>query len=264
MVGKFLFLGTGASAGVPSIGCKCPVCSSASSYNQRLRSSGLLEVEGKYFLIDVGPDFRQQALRYRLNRIDGLLLTHTHFDHIAGIDELRNFYFQQKAPLPCLLSFESLEDLKTRYFYLFQPIGTVPTISVQMEMHLLEEEVGDIDFVGLQIGYCSYFQGNMKVNGFRVGNFAYMTDVKEYDESVFTAFQGVEKLVVSALREDPSPLHLSLDEAIDFAKKMGAKETYITHISHKMDYEAVSKRLPENVFLSFDGMEIGFEYECKK
>lgn len=260
MIGKFTFLGTGASAGVPIVGCKCHVCLSSSPYNQRLRSAGLLSFQELRFLIDVGPDFRQQALAHHLDHIDGLLLTHTHFDHIAGIDELRVFYFRHKKPLPCLLSFESLEELKTRYAYLFQPIGTVPTISVQMEMHLLEEDQGEVDFLGIKVGYCSYFQGNMKVTGFRVGNFAYISDIKEYDPSLFVALQGVETLVVSALFEESSPLHLSLDEAIDFSKKVGARQAYITHISHKMEYESVSKKLPLNIRLAFDGMEIAFEY----
>ena len=260
MIGKFTFLGTGASAGVPIIGCKCEVCLSSSPFNRRLRSSGLLSIGELRLLIDVGPDFRQQALSHQLDHIDGLLLTHTHFDHIAGIDELRVFYFQQKKPLPCLLSFESLEELKIRYSYLFQPIGTVPTMSVQMEMHLLEEDLGEVDFLGLKMGYCSYFQGNMKITGFRLGNFAYISDIKEYDASLFVALKGVEKLVVSALFEQSSQLHLSLDEAIDFSKKAGAKETYITHISHRMEYESVSKRLPSNIRLAFDGMEIAFEY----
>jgi phosphoribosyl 1,2-cyclic phosphate phosphodiesterase len=260
MIGKFLFLGTGASAGVPVVGCKCSVCLSNAPHNQRLRTSGLLKVNGKCFLIDVGPDFRQQALRYKLDHLDGLLLTHTHFDHIAGIDELRVFYLREKKYLPCLLSFESLEDLKVRYAYLFQPIGTVPTISAQIEMHLLKEDLGEVDFLGLNIGYCSYFQGNTKVNGFRLGRFAYISDIKEYDESIFIALKGVEKLVISALLEGDSPLHFSLNQAIDFAKKVGVNNAFITHISHRMDYESVSKKLPSFIQLGVDGMEVEFEY----
>lgn len=260
MRGTFLFLGTGGSAGVPVIGCKCSVCLSKMPQNQRLRTSGLLKLGGQSLLIDVGPDFRQQALRYQIDHIDGLLLTHTHFDHIAGIDELRTFYLKQKRSLPCLLSFESLEDLKVRYSYLFQPIGKAPTLSVQMQMHLLKEDLGEEEFLGIKIGYCSYFQGNMKVTGFRVGKFAYISDIKEYDESVFVSLKGIEQLVVSALFEESSPLHFSLNEAIHFAKKAGAKETWITHISHKMDYETVSLKLPSNIRLGIDGMEIQFEY----
>ena len=134
MIGKFLFLGTSASAGVPIIGCKCPVCTSSSPRNHRLRPAGLLQVAGRTLLIDVGPDFRQQALKYQIDAPDGLILTHTHYDHIAGIDELRVYYVRSKKPFPCLLSQESFEDLKRRYYYLFRPSGEASTSPFWTEM----------------------------------------------------------------------------------------------------------------------------------
>src|SRR3990167_3054368 len=198
--GTFLFLGTGGSAGIPMIGCPCAVCTSSDPHNQRLRPSGLLKIAGKSFLIDVGPDFRSQALKYRIHHLDGLFLTHTHYDHIAGIDELRIFYLRSKKPLPCLLSLESLTDLKRRYDYLFQPLEAATSLSAQLDTHVLEADSGSTDFAGIQIGYCSFFQGKMKVTGLRVGNFAYISDIRNYDESVFAQLQGVELLVLSALR----------------------------------------------------------------
>jgi phosphoribosyl 1,2-cyclic phosphate phosphodiesterase len=260
MMGNFQFLGTGASAGVPVIGCKCSVCSSSLPFNSRLRTSGLLKLEGSTFLIDVGPDFRQQALRYKIGHLDGLLLTHIHFDHIAGIDDLRVFYIRQKKALPCLLSEESLHELQRRYFYLFQPAEQDQTVGMQIQPTLLEKGSGEIDFCGAKFKYCSYFQGKTKVTGFRLGSFAYISDIKKYDESIFFQLEGVEKLVVSALLEERTPLHLSLDEAIEFGKKVGAKETFITHMSHKIDHELVSQKLAPGVKLGIDGMEIEFEY----
>lgn len=254
--GKFVFLGTSASAGIPVIGCKCAVCTSHSSHNQRLRPSGLLRVGEKTLLIDVGPDFRQQALKHKIDSLDGLILTHTHYDHIAGIDELRIYYLRSKKSLPCLLSYESLEELKKRYHYLFQPIGEVPTLSAQLVFTLLSNDIGEVKFEDLAFRYFSYFQGGTKVNGFRLNDFAYVTDIREFDPSIFVSLKGVRTLVLSALRDEPSPLHLSLDQAVDFAREAGAKQTYLTHISHAMDHETINRKLPSSIQCGFDGLEI--------
>lgn len=258
MSGKFLFLGTGASAGVPVIGCQCAVCASTSPRNQRLRPSGLIRLPDKTLLIDVGPDFRQQALEHRIEWLDGLLLTHTHYDHIAGIDELRIFYFRQKKELPMLLSQESFNQLKIRYPYLFQRAGESATVSARLELTLLEGTEGTSSFLGVDVGYFTYHQGEMSVNGYRLGKFAYVSDIREYDSSIFDALQGVEVLVLSALREEASKLHLSFDEAVAFAKRVGAKQTWFTHISHHVDHEEASRRLPSDIHLAFDGLEIDF------
>jgi phosphoribosyl 1,2-cyclic phosphate phosphodiesterase len=210
-------------------------------------------------LIDVGPDFRQQALTYGIDRLDGLLLTHTHYDHIAGIDELRIFYFKQNRELPLLLSQESFTSLKIRYPYLFQRLGEATTVSARLELHLLPQDSGEIEFSGAHIGYCTYRQGDMSVNGYRIGDFAYISDIREYDDSVFKALRGVKNLVLSALREKPSELHLSLEEAVAFARKVEAKNTRLTHLSHYIDHETMNAKLPPDVQLAFDGMEMHFE-----
>ena|SRR3990167_990582 len=240
------------------IGCKCDVCISSSPYNKRLRPSGLIRLAGKTLLIDVGPDFRQQALKYKIDHLDALLLTHTHYDHIAGVDELRVFYFKEKKALPCLLSEETLEDLKRRYHYLFQPIGEAATVSAQLEFHLLEEDIGEREFLGVKIGYASYFQGDMKVTGFRIGDLAYISDIRDFDDSIFVALKGIKTLVLSALMEGPSRVHLSFQEAISFAKKAGVHKTWLTHMTHTVDYEAASKNLPPDVKLGYDGLELEF------
>lgn len=258
MKGTFLFLGTGASAGVPVIGCRCDVCKSSSPFNRRLRPSGVIEIKGKSLLLDAGPDLRQQALAHGLDRFDGILLTHTHYDHISGIDELRAFYLREKKPLSCLLSQESLEDLKQRYCYLFRSAEDRANLSVQLEFEVLKQEAGSVVFKGVPISYCSYFQGNAKVTGYRIGNFAYISDIRTFDESIFSGLKDLHCLVVSALRFDPSPVHFSIQEAIAFATKVGAKQTWITHISHHLDHQKTEQMLPPDIRMGYDGLKIEF------
>lgn len=249
--------------GVPVIGCKCAVCQSEVSSNKRLRPAGLLKVAGRSFLIDVGPDFREQALKYHIESLDGLLLTHCHFDHVAGIDDLRIFYFLEKKALPCLLSPETLEILKVRYYYLFNPIGEIATVSAQLNFQLLEEDFGEIEFEGVKIKNLTFFQSNMKVTGFRIGDFAYISDIKEYSDKVFVILKGVKKLVLSTLRHRCSPVHFNVKEGIDFSRRVGAEKTWFTHIAHDLDHEEINRLLPPEIRLGADGLEIEFNYEEK-
>jgi phosphoribosyl 1,2-cyclic phosphate phosphodiesterase len=256
--GELIFLGTGASAGVPLIGCHCSVCLSSSSFNKRLRPSVLIKVSGKTVVIDVGPDFRTQALLHRIDKLDGVLLTHSHYDHVGGIDDLRAFYFTQHNKLPCLLSQETFDELKIRCHYLMQPLKDGHTICAQLDFKVLEKDFGNVLFGGLHWQYMSYFQAKMKVTGFRLGNMAYVSDIREYTDELLHALKGVEVLILSALRDQPSHMHLSTAEAIDFAQKIGAKKTWLTHVSHEMDYEETNQKLPQNVRLSYDGLKIPF------
>lgn len=259
MRGELLFLGTGGSAGVPMIGCHCKVCLSTSARNKRLRTSALVQIEGKNFLIDAGPDFRMQALTHKIERLEGVLLTHTHYDHIGGIDDLRSYYFLQKEKLPCLLSQETFDEIKVCYHYLLKPLKDGHTICAQLDFFVLEKDFGEITFGGLKWKYVSYHQADMKVTGFCLGNLSYISDIRVYPEMLVPALQGTEILVLSALREAPTQMHFGLDEAIEFSKRVGAKETWITHISHDLDYEEISQKLPRNVHLSYDGLKIPFE-----
>ncbi len=252
MKGKFLFLGTGGSLGIPVIGCKCPICQSDKTENRRMRSSALLKVGKKNFLIDAGPDFHAQALKYNIEELEGVMLTHTHYDHIAGIDELRIFYFKEKKPVPVLVSKETLDELKVRYHYI------MPENSKEKRFHFeeLEEDFGEVTFKGLKFELVSYFQGGMKVNGYRFGKLAYLTDVQAYSQEVIACLEGVETLVLSALRWTSSPVHFNIDDALEFASRVGAKQTYFTHIAHDLDHFETNKKLPEGIALAYDGLEL--------
>lgn len=258
MNGTLLFLGTGGSAGVPMITCKCPVCTSNSPLNKRCRPSALLTLGKKSYLIDVGPDFRIQALRYNIDHLDGVLLTHTHYDHIGGLDELRIFYFHHNKRLPVLASIETYDELRNRFHYLFKTKQADGTLQSQLNFEILERDFGSYHFQGLPLQYVSYFQANMKVTGYRFGNLAYISDIRKYDERVVEALKGIDTLVLSALRYDPSEVHFSIEEAIEFSKRVDARRTFFTHIAHDLDHDETNKKLPSNIRLAHDGLEIDF------
>ena len=254
MKGKLQFLGTGGSWGLPVVGCSCPVCHSTNPHNQRLRSSVILKFGTRSFLIDVGPDFRVQALRYGISHLDGLLLTHSHNDHVAGIDDLRPILYLRQSPLPVLLSRETSEDIQLRYHYLFRAGegNREPLFTLQ----LLPDRQGDVQFEGIPITYVSYLQAGMVVTGYRFGPLAYISDIRTFDPQIFDQLKGVKTLIISALRYTPSPIHFSVDEAIDFARQLKAEKVWLTHISHDLEHEKTNAYLPANMSLAYDGLEI--------
>lgn len=259
--GRLLFLGTGSSLGVPVVGCHCHVCSSDSPFNKRLRPSALLEIGGKRYLIDCGPDFRLQALAHQINALDGVIFTHSHHDHCSGIDELRIYTFKRGVPLPCILSQPTCDELKKRYDYIFAPDTTGTKYTTNLSIVSLPGAEGSIDFQDLKIGYSTYEQGGMKVNGLRFGDLAFLTDIKDYDASIFDFVKGVKTLVITALRFTPSPLHLTVDDAIEFSQRVGPERTWLTHIAHELEHETVNAYLPANIRMAYDGLEIYFTPE---
>jgi phosphoribosyl 1,2-cyclic phosphate phosphodiesterase len=258
MRGRLLFLGTGGSLGIPMVGCDCPVCSSNSPLNKRWRPSVLVKIDGKQFLIDAGPDFRSQALHYHIKTLDGVLLTHAHHDHTAGIDDLRVFYYKMRRPLPVLLSNETAEDIKMRYYYIFQSGHPYEKFTARLDLQILPASEGDTIFEGVPITYVTYEQGGMAVNGFRFGNLAYLSDIRNFPSTIFKHLIGIKILVISALRHDPSPLHFSVDEAIDFAREVGAEMVWLTHISHELDHDQTNNYLLSHIRVAYDGLEIDF------
>jgi len=259
MQGTLLFLGTGGSAGVPIIGCKCAVCRSSSPFNKRSRPSALLTLGKKTILIDSGPDFRSQALHYGIDMLTGVILTHTHYDHVGGLDELRVFYFMQHLKLPILASIETYEELRTRFHYLFKTRQADGTLQSQFDFQILENDFGTTHFLGIKVDYVSYTQADMKVTGYRFGNLAYISDIRQYEQTVIDELQGIETLIISALRYTPSEVHFSIEEALEFSAKVGAKKIFFTHISHELDHEETNQQLPDNVRLAHDGLEIRFK-----
>jgi phosphoribosyl 1,2-cyclic phosphate phosphodiesterase len=255
---SILFLGTGGSMGIPVIGCTCPICRSSSPRNQRLRPSAFLTVGNKRILIDAGPDFRTQALKHGIQGLDGVIFTHAHHDHTAGIDDLRVFYMWTKKSLPCLVSQETAQDIKDRYKYIFEAEYPSHKLVSRIDLEILEGDRGDVLFLGEKIHYFSFEQAEMKVTGFRFGNLGFVSDIRKYPESIFEDLNGVEILILSALRFNPSPLHFSIGEAIEFANKLEVSKTWLTHLSHEVDHDVANRDLPSNVSLAYDGLIIKF------
>lgn len=256
--GSLLFLGTGSSAGIPVIGCSCKVCTSSNPKNRRCRTSALIRYKHKNYLIDAGPDIKYQSLHHHLRAVSGLVLTHTHFDHIGGLEELRIFNFIQEKPIPCLLLQESLNDVKKLFYYLFNEKVAGQNNTSQFTFTALSKQSDLIEFEGLPIRYFRYAQGDMKVLGVRFGDLAYLTDVKHYSDEIFEFLEGISTLVVSALRLTPSHLHLSIDEAVDFVKRTQATNSYFIHMAHEIEHEHVESLLPHGIHLAYDGLEIPF------
>lgn len=261
--GVFQVLGSGGSLGIPVVGCHCEVCRSTLPQNKRMRPSALITYEGKIILIDAGPDFRLQALTQGIDHIDGVIFTHAHHDHSAGLDELRIFTLRSGQPLPCLLSNATLHELKMRFYYIFaeESASQGLKLTTNLALQCLDQPVGETVFEGLKIQYLSYHQGGMQVNGFRFGDLAFLTDIKDYSSDIFASLVGVKTLVISALRFMPSPLHFTVDDAVEFALKVGAEQTWLTHIAHELEHERTNAYLPESIRLSYDGLELPFSMD---
>jgi phosphoribosyl 1,2-cyclic phosphate phosphodiesterase len=257
----FCFLGTGGSMGIPVIGCSCAVCTSPVPFNKRFRPSALCKIGSRNFLIDCGPDFREQALRHHITHLDGVLFTHAHNDHTAGVDDLRVFCLRSHKSMPCLLSSEASEELRKRFFYLFDSKSVFFPLTTHLLFQTIDQPAGEVSFEGVRVEYFSYKQAGACVNGFRLGNLAYVTDIKEYSDTIFEQLKGIDTLVISALRFQPSPMHLNVDEAIAFARKVNPKKTWFMHAAHELDHEKTNAYLPLDIRLAYDGLEIEFEVD---
>ncbi|MBX9923546.1 MAG: MBL fold metallo-hydrolase [Rhabdochlamydiaceae bacterium] len=256
---QFTFLGTGSSIGVPVIGCKCSVCLSQDPKNNRLRAGALLSLQGKKILIDAGPDIRTQALTHKIDRLDAFILTHLHYDHVAGFDDLKIYsYIQENKKLPCMMLQEAWEGFKERHSYLMSSFSEDIPDSPFFSWHILQGTGGKVLFEGMDIEYLTYLQGGTKVLGLRIGNLAYITDIKDYEDEVLQRLQGVEILIVSAIRPQKTSKNFSLQDALDFVEKVSPKKTYLTHMAHEIDYNLIQPTLPSDVYLAYDGLSFSF------
>ena len=249
------FLGTGTSSGVPLIGCQCAVCQSMDYRDKRLRVSVLIETDGKNFVIDTGPDFRQQMLRERVTRLDAVLFTHQHKDHTAGLDDVRAFNFLQRRDMPVYGRGQVLDQLKNEFAYAFAE-KKYPGIP-RLQLHEIVNQPFHIE--GVEFIPIDALHHRLPVFGFRVGDFAYLTDINFVPEAELIKLQDLDVLVIGALQIEPHLSHFTLSQALDFAQKVAAKQTYFTHISHKLGlHREVSKLLPDTIALAQDGLKLYF------
>ena len=250
---KVTFLGSGTSQGIPVIACSCAVCTSADTHDKRLRSSILLQVDGKNIVIDSGPDFRYQMLRAGVTHLDALVFTHEHKDHTAGLDDIRPFNFYQQADIPIFARQEVLEQLQREYAYIFndKKYPGVPQVAC------VEIDQQPFQINGIGITPIPVLHYKLPVFGFRIGDFSYITDANHIPEESLAILEGSEILVLNALQKEPHIAHFTLDQAIEQAQRIGAKKTYFTHISHRLGkHAAVEKELPEGIFLAYDGLKL--------
>ena len=250
---KITFLGTGTSQGIPMIASNHPVCLSNNSKDKRLRSSIMISWDDNRYIIDCGPDFRQQMLRENIQAINGVLFTHEHSDHTAGIDDLRPYTYKM-GEVPIYAQERVIESLKIRFSYIFETENRYAGAP-----KLIENIIGSNSFMlnGVQVTPIAVMHGKLPITGYRFGNVAYITDLKTMSDHEKKKLENLDVLIVNALRITAHPTHLNLEEAISFVNEIKPKRAYFTHISHKLGFhEEVEKILPENVFLSYDGLEI--------
>lgn len=250
---KVTLLGTGTSQGVPIIGSDHPVCKSSDPKDKRLRVSALLEWGDKTYVIDSGPDFRQQMLANDVSKIDGILYTHEHNDHVIGLDDVRPFYFRQ-GNIAVYAHQRVMKELKKRFEYIFAIEDKYPGAPTLDENIITHEAftLGQKKVIPINV-----YHGQLQVFGFRVDDFAYVTDAKYIADEEIDKLKGVKVLVLNALRKDEHRTHLNLEQAIEVAQKIGAGQTYFTHISHHMGFHKdVEKKLPENIHLGYDNLQI--------
>lgn len=251
---KITFLGTGTSQGIPVIGSDHPVSLSNDQKDKRLRSSINIQYNDISINIDCGPDFRQQMLKLNCSKMDAILFTHEHADHTSGIDDVRPFYFKQ-GKIPIYLHKRVLVSLEERYSYIFNSKKRYPG-APEFEINLIDKNT-KFKIKNIRITPIESLHLNLPVLGFRIKDFAYLTDVKTIDESELKKLKNLKILVLNALRFEPHPSHLNVDEAISIINKIKPKKTLFTHISHNMGFhEEVCKKLPSNISLAYDGLEI--------
>lgn len=251
-----VLLGTGTSTGVPVIGCECAVCTSDDPHNKRLRCAAWIRTAGLSLLIDAGPDVRRQALEFGIKRVDAVLYTHHHYDHVAGIDDLRPFCFDIRTPIPAFAHADTVDALTNLFGYVFSddrypsaPRLDLNTTSGPFVVTGRYGQAGSARVTPVEAQH-----GSLPVNGYRIGDFAYVTDVNHIPDSSLELLRGVDTLVLDALRHEPHTTHYTIGEAIQVARAIGARKTYFTHLTHTVDHATENAQLPDGISLGYDGL----------
>ncbi len=249
---KLTFLGTGTSTGVPTIGCDCKVCQSTDPHDQRTRPSIMIEYDGRVVLIDTTPDFRQQALRQRIQRLDAVIYTHGHADHVFGLDETRVYYFRQQVPLPIYADAATLDTLKRIFSYIFNQTYKYGGIG-KLDANVID---GEIDLWGVKFLPVPVLHGDLPVLGFRFAKAAYITDFSTIPETSLRMLEGLDVLVLDALRHKPHPTHSNLENSLALVERLKPRRAFFTHIAHELAHAATNATLPPHVRLAHDGLSI--------
>jgi len=250
-------LGVGSSAGTPVIGCDCNTCQSANPRNNRTRCSAAITLpSGKVLLIDTGPDIRQQALREGLNRLDGVLYTHTHADHLHGIDDLRAFCQLQRQQIPLYGKDDAMNHIANKFGYALRE----PSDFWDLPVLSANTITGPFEIDGITIVPIPVKHGYLDIFGYRIGNMAYITDVSEIPESSLALLHGLKILLLDCLRYKPHYTHINLEQSLVYASLIKAESTYLIHMTHEMDYDVLKSELPAGVDVGYDGLKLSFEH----
>ena len=259
MQAALTFLGSGTSMGVPTLGCACAVCTSADPRNRRTRPSVRLEYGGRVVLIDTGPDFHAQALRESIRHVDAVLYTHGHADHILGFDDLRPLSFQHPVALPVYADSATAATIERVFEYTFRTEDRYPT-SARVRLHRLEETPGaGVELFGACFQRIPVTHGRQTITGYRFGTAAYLTDMSDIPAESLALLEGLDVLILDALRREPHPSHSHLDRSIGFVERLKPKRAYFTHISHDLDHAEVNALLPDGIELAYDGLRLEIE-----
>ncbi len=253
---RLTFLGTGTSFGVPQIGCGCAVCRSTDPRDKRTRSGALLEGRGSTILIDTPPELRLQLIAGGIARVDAVVYTHEHADHINGIDDLRMFSMHNRRALPIYGPAETLERIRASFSYIFDDVRPYEgTSKPSLELHALEPG-RPVAVAGIELLPLAFRHGHLRVFGYRVGSLAYITDVKSIPEAERGRLQGLDVLVLNALWWRTHPTHLSIAEAVQTAQALGARRTYLTHLTHETGHAELAGQLPDGILPAYDGLSV--------